>query len=38
MILLILGILLWVLAHLFKRIAPEKRAAMGAKASNAVIC
>ncbi|MBY6091968.1 NnrU family protein [Maritimibacter alkaliphilus] len=36
MILLILGILLWVLAHLFKRIAPEKRAAMGAKGRGPV--
>ncbi|MHA6326211.1 NnrU family protein [Roseivivax sp. CAU 1753] len=29
MLLLILGLLLWVAAHLFKRVAPEKRAAMG---------
>ncbi|MEC7258905.1 MAG: NnrU family protein, partial [Pseudomonadota bacterium] len=29
MILLILGIVLWFGAHLFKRVAPERRAAMG---------
>ncbi|NVK07230.1 MAG: hypothetical protein HWD81_06755, partial [Marivivens sp.] len=31
MILLILGVLLWSGAHLFKRLAPEQRAAMGDK-------
>jgi len=31
MSLLILGLILWVGAHLFKRIAPERRAAMGDK-------
>ena len=36
MILLILGILLWMAAHLFKRIAPERRAAMGAPGKGAV--
>lgn len=29
MILLILGVLLWITAHLFKRVMPERRAAMG---------
>ncbi|QFT64673.1 NnrU family protein [Roseivivax sp. THAF30] len=29
MLLLILGLLLWVAAHFFKRVAPEQRAAMG---------
>ncbi|MDO9524673.1 MAG: NnrU family protein [Gemmobacter sp.] len=29
MILLILGVALWALAHFFKRLAPERRAAMG---------
>ncbi|MFZ5964024.1 NnrU family protein [Thalassococcus sp. BH17M4-6] len=29
MILLVLGIALWVAAHVFKRVAPERRAAMG---------
>ena len=31
MLLLILGLILWIGAHLFKRIAPGKRAEMGAK-------
>lgn len=31
MSLLILGLILWVAAHLFKRVAPERRAAMGDK-------
>jgi len=30
-VLLIAGLALWTLAHVFKRLAPEKRAAMGAK-------
>ena len=34
--LLILGIALWWLAHLFKRIAPARRAAMGDKGKGAV--
>ena len=29
MLLLILGLALWVLAHIFKRIAPDRRAALG---------
>jgi uncharacterized membrane protein len=36
MILLILGIVLWVAAHLFKRVAPERRAAMGNAGRGAV--
>ncbi|SFE30201.1 NnrU family protein [Roseivivax sediminis] len=36
MILLVLGIALWVAAHLFKRVAPERRAAMGDKGKGAV--
>ncbi|WP_306006114.1 NnrU family protein [Aquicoccus porphyridii] len=36
MTLLILGVLLWSLAHLFKRLAPARRAAMGDKARGAV--
>ncbi|MEQ8897330.1 MAG: NnrU family protein [Roseovarius sp.] len=36
MIWLILGVLLWSLAHLFKRIAPAKRAAMGDGGKGAV--
>lgn len=35
-ILLIAGVLLWMLAHLFKRIAPERRAAMGDGGKGAV--
>ena len=31
MILLVLGVLLWVVAHIFKRVAPAQRAAMGDK-------
>lgn len=29
MLLLLLGLALWVLAHLFKRVAPARRAALG---------
>lgn len=36
MIWLILGLLLWIGAHLFKRLAPEKRAAMGEKGKGVV--
>lgn len=36
MTLLILGLLLWSGAHLFKRIAPEKRAALGQKGQGIV--
>lgn len=36
MLVLILGVLLWSAAHLFKRIAPAKRAAMGDKAKGPV--
>lgn len=35
-VLLIAGVLLWALAHLFKRIAPERRAAMGDGGKGAV--
>ena len=34
MTLLILGLLLWTAAHLFKRVAPEKRAAMTERMGN----
>ena len=34
--LLILGVLLWTVAHLFKRVAPEKRAALGNKGKGLV--
>ncbi len=36
MLLLILGVLLWAGAHFFKRLMPEKRAAMGDKGKGAV--
>jgi len=36
MALLVLGVLLWAAAHLFKRLAPEARARMGDKAKGAV--
>ncbi len=36
MILLILGLALWAGAHLFKRLAPERRAAMGVKGRGPV--
>ncbi|AGT09641.1 NnrU family protein [Paracoccus aminophilus] len=36
MLILILGVALWWLAHLFKRIAPERRAALGAKGRGPV--
>jgi uncharacterized membrane protein len=36
MLLLILGVLLWAAAHLFKRLAPAKRAEMGDKAKGMV--
>lgn len=36
MILLILGVLLWAGAHLFKRLAPEARAKMGDKAKGPI--
>ena len=36
MILLVLGIALWMAAHLFKRVAPERRAAMGGPGKGAV--
>lgn len=36
MALLILGVLLWAFVHLFKRLAPARRAAMGDKAKGAV--
>lgn len=36
MTLLILGVLLWSLAHLFKRLAPARRAAMGDRAKGGV--
>lgn len=36
MLILILGVALWWAAHLFKRIAPERRAAMGAQGRGAV--
>lgn len=35
-IILILGVALWWAAHLFKRVAPERRAAMGDKGKGAV--
>ena len=34
--LLVLGLLIWVGAHIFKRVAPEQRAAMGDKGKGAV--
>jgi len=36
MILLILGVVLWSAAHLFKRVAPDARAAMGDKAKGPI--
>ena len=36
MILLLLGLALWIAAHLFKRLAPERRAAMGEKGKGPV--
>ena len=36
MVLLILGLALWVGAHLFKRVAPERRAAMGDRGKGLV--
>ena len=36
MFLLILGIALWIAAHVFKRFAPERRAAMGEKGKGPV--
>ncbi|WP_368185145.1 NnrU family protein [Aestuariibius sp. HNIBRBA575] len=36
MVLLILGVALWWAAHLFKRVAPERRAAMGEKGAAPV--
>lgn len=36
MILLILGVLIWVAAHVFKRAMPDRRAAMGDKAKGVV--
>lgn len=36
MFLLILGIVLWIAAHLFKRVAPARRAAMGEKGKGVV--
>lgn len=36
MTLLVLGVLLWSAAHLFKRVAPERRAAMGQKGKGIV--
>jgi len=36
MTLLIIGILLWIGAHLFKRVAPEVRASMGEKGKGAI--
>lgn len=36
MILLVLGVLLWVLAHLFRRLAPDMRARMGNAGKGAV--
>ncbi|HHS93848.1 MAG TPA: hypothetical protein ENK63_00690 [Rhodobacterales bacterium] len=36
MALLVLGVLLWAFVHLFKRLAPARRAAMGDKAKGAV--
>lgn len=36
MLLLILGVLLWAAAHLFKRLAPAKRAEMGEKAKGPI--
>ena len=36
MLLLVLGVLLWAFAHLFKRLAPEARARMGEPVKGAV--
>ena len=36
MILLVLGVVLWSVTHLFKRIAPDRRAAMGPKGKGIV--
>lgn len=35
-LLLILGVALWAVVHLFKRVAPERRAAMGEKAKGPI--
>lgn len=36
MLLLVLGVLLWSLVHLFKRLAPARRAALGAKGKGPI--